>query len=813
MVLEITSKFKKGLSEKEAKEKLEKFGLNILWKEKAFDWLRFAREQIFTSFNLILLLVFLISFFGGGKKIESLLVLSFLLVSIFLSFFSEINFHRLYLKLEKFLQKKVLVIRDGKRKFISAEFLVPGDIIYLNKGERVPADCEIINSFNSFFNEQVFSGESLAIEKKKGDIIFAGTEISEGEVEAEVKKTGSGTKFSKIGKLAIQTPKRSAYQKELEVFSKNLIKIVILFFSFLFLFHLFFKPFMFKEILTFSLILGISIIPEFFSPISVFTLAIFTKHFAQKGNIIKRLTAIEDLGVIDVLCVDKTGTLTTNELALEKIDSEEQEKFLLYALSLSFGISQKYLSDLGEALEKSFNHKLKEKIKKIQLINRRLFNPALRISQGILEIDGKKILVIIGAPENVLALSEFSQDNEKNIWFQKLKEYSVNGCRVYSLAFKEIEREEFIEKEKALLGFNFLGMAIFRDKIKESAKEALLRAEQLGVDVKILTGDRPEVAQNVAFEIGLIEEDGKFFSEEELLEMSEEKFQRTVENYNVFARVTPETKYKIVQTLQKKYQVGYLGEGINDLPVIKLANVGLVVDTAVDAAKEVADIILLKKDLKVIIDGMVLGRKSFFNIVKFLRHTMTSNFGNFFSIGFLSFFLPFLPLTPLQIITTDFLTDLPLFTVSSDNVLPSETKRPAHYRTKELFVLLVVLGLIAAFFNFLAFLIFQNNSEEFVRTVIFLQTTLSGIIVFYSIRTNDWFFKSKPSFLMNFSIISAFILTIFVIYFPFHSWFGFKTLPLGVFLFLFLLNIIFLFVNDFFKKVTLFIIENFIIEK
>jgi Mg2+-importing ATPase len=794
------AKEKLGISEEEAKEKLEKFGPNIFWKKRGFDWWRFTREQVFNLFNTILLFVFLISFFGGERKIESLLIFFFFLISILVSFFSELNYHRLLLKLEKFLQKKVLVVRDGKRKYVLAENLVPGDVIYLSKGEKVPADCKILKSFNAFFNEQVLTGESELVQKKEGDLIFAGTEISEGEVEAEVLFTGSQTKFSKIGKLAIETLKKSAYQQELETFTKGLVKIVAVFFIALFLFHYFFRPFEFKEILAFCLILGISIIPELLPPISVLTLVFFSNQFAKRGTFIKRLTAIEDLGVIDVLCVDKTGTLTTNELKLVKIDSPNPDKFLTFALSLGFGVSQKYLSDFEEALEKAVKPEIKEKLKEIKLIDRRLFDPQKRISQAILEVENKKFLVIVGAPENVLNFSKFEKENEKELWLKKLKEYSENGYRVYSLAFKEILKEKFLNGDSDLY---FLGMAIFEDEIKESAKPALLEAEKLGIDVKILSGDRPEVVKRVALEIGLIDKEEKVFTEEELLKMEEKEFEEVVEKFNAFARVTPETKFKIVKALQKKYKVGYLGEGINDLPVIKLAQIGLVVDSAVDAAKEIADIVLLHKDLKVILDGIVFGRRAFFNIIKFLRHTMSDNFGNFFSIGILSFFLPFFPLTPLQILLTDFLTDFPALALSTDYVLEREIKKPLHYRTKEMFSLLVALGLVSAIFIAFALLLFKNQSPQFLQTIIFLQTTISGILVFYSIRTNDWFFKSKPSPFMNLTVFLSLILTLIVLISPFSSWFGFAKLPPNVILFFFFFNLLFVFANDIVKKLVL----------
>jgi Mg2+-importing ATPase len=789
-----------GLTEKEAKERLEKFGPNLFWRELKFDWLRFLREEVLNYFNIFLFLVFLISFFGGGKKIESFLILFFLLIAIFLSLFSELNFHHLSKNLRKYLTKKVTVFRDKKKKIISAEFLVPGDLIYLSKGELIPADGKVINCLNFFVDEQILTGESRPVQKNVGDEVFGGTQVVEGEAEILIEKTGKEMRFGKIGETTAKILKKSAYQRELERFTLRLAILVLIFIISVFFFNFLVKKIEIKEILAFSLILGISILPELFPPISVYTLTVYSKRFAKKNVIIKRISAIEDLGVIDVFCTDKTGTLTTNELKLEKILAKNEKEFLEFIASLSFGVSQKYLSDFSRAIMKELKEEIKKELREIKLLNRKLFDPSLRISQAILQTkEGKKFLIVSGAPEYLLEYCQNKKDWEKEIekWFKE-------GFRVYGLAKKEIEKEEFIEKGKKIEGFEFLGIAIFRDALKESAKEALNLAKDLGIEVKILTGDHPEVAKRVAQEIGLIKENEKVFTEKELLEMKEKDFERAVEEGKVFARVSPETKYKIVSTLQKKHQVGYLGEGINDLPTIKAANVGLVVDTAQDAAKDVADIILLKKDLKVIIDGIAFGREAFFNIIKFLRHTMSDNFGNFFTIGFLAFFLPFLPLTPLQILLTDFLTDFPLFALPTDNVLSSEIKRPAKYKTKELFSLLIGLGIVSALFIVIPYLIFKNSSPEFLRTIIFSSATLTGISIFYSIRTNDWFFKSKPSNWMHFTIVFATLLFCFSIYPPISHFFGFSPLPFSSLFFLILFDFFFFILSaDLVKKIIL----------
>lgn len=781
-----------GLSQKEAEAKLKEFGPNIYFQNRKFPWLRFLKEQVFNYFNLVLFLAVLISYFGGGTKIESLLIFLFLISAILVSLWSEIKFNHLYNQLIKYLTKKVTVFRDGKSKIIKAEELVPEDLVYLMKGEIVPADILIIKAIDLLVDESVLTGEIRPVEKKEGEILYSGVKILEGEVEGIVKATGKKTRFAKIQTLALETEKVGAYRKEMENFTKDLIKIVLLFMFLIFVLNAF-RYENLKELLIFALVLTISIIPEHLPAVEITALTVYTHLFSKKKTIIKRLSSIEDLGVIDVLCVDKTGTITTDNLELEKIDSFNEDLFLELAFSSSFGISQKYLSDFEKALEKHYlEHRRKIRTK---LISRKLFDPSLRISQAIIEKNERKYLVIIGAPEYLINFCSLT-DEEKSQWLKKFKNYAEDGFRTYALAYKE--NGEFIEKNKIVNDLNFLGVAVFRDEVKPSAKEAILKAEKLGIDVKILTGDRAEVAKKVALEIGLINEEEKVWNEDELKELDEEKFKEVVEKYNVFARVAPEIKYKILQALRAKHFVGFLGEGINDIPSLQLSNVSLVVDTAIDAAKDIADIVLLEKDLNVIIDGIYLGRKALFNTFKYLKHTMVGNLGNFFSVGILSLFTKFVPLTPLQIIITDTLTDLPFFAGVIDNVENKEIEKPIVYKSRKLFFLLIVLGLATSLFNFFVYYLFRNNEIGVLRSILFWQVTLSGLFIFYSVRTNFFFLKSKTLPLINFLIILAIILTFISTQFSeqrlFFSNLNFLTLSL-----LFLLNIVYLFLIDFLK--------------
>ena len=782
-----------GLSQKEAEERLKKFGPNIYLQKRRFPIVRFLKDQVFNYFNIVLLIAVLISYFGGGTKIESLLIFLFLILAVLVALWSEIKFYNLYNQLIKYLSKKIAVFRDGKLKIIKAEELVPDDVVYLVKGETVPADIEIIKAINLLVDESILTGESKPVEKKEGEMLFSGTKIIEGETEGIVRATGKKTRFAKIQTLALETEKVGAYRKEMMIFTKDLVKLVIVFMFFIFILNVF-RYENLKELLIFALVLTISIIPEHLPAIEVTALTIYTHLFSRKKTIIKRLSSIEDLGAIDVLCVDKTGTITTNNLELEKIDSLDENLFLKFAFSSSFGVTQKYLSDFEKALEKYFfEHRLKAKTK---LINRKLFDPTLRISQAIIEDENnKRYLVVIGAPEYLINYSSLSLE-EKNIWLEKFKKYSEDGFRLYALAYKE--NGQFLEKDKIFKDLNFLGVAVFRDQIKPTAKEAILKAEKLGIDVKILTGDRAEIARKVALEIGLIDENEKVWTEDELNSLDEKEFKEVVEKYNVFARVSPEMKYKIIKASKEKHLVGFLGEGINDIPSLELANVSLVVDTAIDTAKDVADIILLEKDLNVIIDGIYLGRKALFNTFKYLKHTMIGNLGNFFSVGVLSLFTNFVPLTALQIIITDTLTDLPFFAGVLDRVDDKEIKKPIVYRSKKLFILLIILGLATALFNFFVYSLFKNNSQDILRSILFWQVTLSGLLIFYSIRTSFFFLKSNALPLIHFLILIAIVLT-FICTQILNETLLFGKLSFQQILLLLTLNILYLFLIDFLK--------------
>ncbi len=795
----------RGLTEEQARERIVRYGRNAIAAQSGFQFGRFAREQAFNRFNLLLAGAAVISFVSSEHVTESLIIFGFLCLSILISAIEEVRYIRLYETLTPYLQKKTEVIRSGKRSLISADALVPGDLIYLTKGERVPADCIVLHALNLNVDESLLTGESDIVPKGEREPLYSGTVISDGEAEAIAVFTAGRTRFSHIANLAFASQKQSAYQRNLDQFSAQLTKFVAGFAVIIFAAHSVFSDLAPSEVLLFTLILGLSIIPEFLPPITATALAYYTHVFVRKHVLVKRLTAIEDLGVIDILCVDKTGTLTTNTLALEHFDSPHKDLFVYFAFSLSWGMGEKHLSDFEEALVRAYHPRVRAGgAARGLLVDRRLFDPHMRVSQGIVQKGRKRYFVLMGSPELILQSATLPK-KEANALRDRITAYSQEGLRILAASYHELPgvQYSFFERAADVTGnFTYLGMAAFRDALKPTARAAIRDAEALGVDVRMLTGDRPEVARKVAHEAGLIGEDEPVYTEDDLASLSEAAFADTVERGHVFSRLRPEMKYKIVRALQKRHLVGFLGEGINDIPVLKIANVGIAVDMAVDASKDVADLIMRERGLHVIVDGIRLGRAAFYNILKYLKHTMSDNFGNSFSVGVLSIFITFLPLLPIQILLTNLLTDLPLFGVVFDRVEEREVRQRPRYGVRELALLLMSLGIVAALFNLIVYLFYRGARPDVIRTALFLQTTVSGLVIFYSIRTSKWLFQSRPAMVMHIVTFVAFLLTLLVLQEPFASYFSFTPLRTSEILWILILNTAFLAVNDIVKKMV-----------
>ncbi|MGC9031532.1 MAG: cation-translocating P-type ATPase [Minisyncoccia bacterium] len=804
-----------GISDKQIKERIEVFGKNTFKiKEKTF--LEILLRQIKNPFIYILFSASIISFLIG-EKIDAILIIVFVLINLTLSFFQEYKATKTVSLLNKYFVSKIKVKRKGKEKIISEEDLVPGDIVILESGDIVPSDIRILEAQNLLVDESILTGESLPVEKnaiilteipkeafEAKNILFAKTSISSGKAIGVVFATGFNTYFGKISKKISSIKRESIFEKEILYFAHLILKIVL--FT---IFCIFFAKLLIsksKNILDFALFcvaLVVTILPEALPLVTIFTFSNGALKLTKKNVIVKRLSSIEDLGNIEILCTDKTGTLTENYLVLEKIYSQEKNKALEYALfSSSFATLKKYTSSgsFDKILWKEAKDNIKSKIRNIKIISEIPFDSFRMKNSVLIEDENKKrILIVKGAPEIILNSCQNISLEIKN----DIEKIGKEGKRVLAIAFKELNKDKIdIEDEKEL---NFLGYFVFQNPLKNSAIDAINLAKKMNVKIKMITGDSKEVAGYIGKKIGLIENLENVILGEELEKLNDNDFKKVCDTFSIFARVSPLIKYKIVKTLQEKYTVGFLGDGINDVPALKASQVAIVVDSASNLAKEEGDILLLKKDLKVIIDGIQEGRCIFANVNKYIKYALSTNFGNFYSMAIISLFIKFLPMLPTQILLENLLSDLPAISIASDNVDLEELQKPRTYKISSFINLILILAIISSLFDFIFFAIFRKSEPFTLRTAWFVMSLLTEIALLFSIRTNNFFLKAKKpgSILLFFSFLIIFI-ALFLPYSDFgKAFFDFSSLSFKNLFLLIFLVILYFITTEFIKLIYL----------
>lgn len=761
-----------GISSDEATKRLRENGPNKI-QSFQIDLIEIIKRNSLNFFNLFLLTATLLSFLTEGLKIEPILIFIFLLLSILISIFQDYRANKLTQKLLDYFKSYSFVKRDGRWQRLDSEEIIPGDYVKVAAGSIVPADIRILKCEETLIDESILTGESEPIFKSPNylenqnkttvpsNIALMGTTIVKGEIEGVVFATSKNSYFGSLAKKTLEIKKETAYQKMMDNFAKSIgYFAIVVGLLIIFLKIIFANYENFQELIIFVIVLLVAIVPEFLPTMTILTMSLAGIRLARQGLIIKRLSAIEDLGAIEVLCTDKTGTITTNQLTLIKIITNPENEELNTQIESEF--IKYFLLDYYFSQEKStYEEAILKKIEKlpnyenIEFLEDTEFDPNQRIKKLFIKENNQEIEVIKGAPEEVIKIILNNNENLKNKWLNIFIANDKSGFRTLALGLKRKSDENWVG--------DFLGIAVFEDPLKETSKAAIRLAQALNLDIKILTGDSINVARNVAQQLNLITKDEKVYSSEDLRSLSQEEFEKVVRESKVFARILPDDKLRIIETLQKEKYVGFLGEGINDALALKAVNVALVVDSAADVTKQEADIILKEKDLKIIVEGISQGRKTLENIGKYIKHTMSDNFGNLTSIAILTSFLKYVPLTPIQVLLTNFLTDIPLIAFATDNVSLKEIRKPIKMSGYHLTLLLLVLGLIAGIINIIGFILVKNQSIEVVRTYIFLLTTLTGLLVSFSIRSKNWFFSSKPSpFFFFISLIAIIISIIFV---------------------------------------------------
>ena len=774
-----------GLTKKQVALAQKKYGFNEI-KTRNVNAFAVLFRQFKSPFCYLLLIAAAISILIGQLD-DSIAVLAFIAINVVIGFFQEYRAEKAVSLLNKFIPQRIKVLRDSKEEIIDEKFLVPGDIILLEAGDLVPADSRAINLQNFLVNESALTGESVPVSKiidelssaeeeifKAKNIIFSGSLVVSGKAQAIVVATGKDTVFGNVIKAISGIRREGTYEKGILYFCKLIMRIVVVTIVLIFGVNILLKGVgNIFELLLFSVALIVSILPEALPAVVTFALSKGSLQMAKQNVVVKRLSAIEDLGNIEILCTDKTGTLTQNKMSLEQTVSSDKKKCLLYGVlsgaPIGSGekIKEKILNPFDAALYQRVSDDILRESKKFKIVSELPFDSYRMRSAFLVESVRprgypEKFLIVKGASESIIKnCSKFSGNLDKKEIKEEVEKQGKDGKRVLAIAYKKINKEKEtigVKDEKQL---TFLGYFVFDDPIKTTAKEAMELSKKLGVKIKIITGDSKEVAGYVARKTGLAAGLEDIISGEELEKLQKEEFDDACEGKTIFARISPDLKHKIIKSLQKKYEVGFMGEGVNDAPALKTADVGIAVVEASDVAREASDVILLQKDLRVIINGIKDGRMIFANINKYIKTALANNFGQFYSMAAISLFINFLPMLPVQILLSNILSDLPLIFIATDSVDVEELRKPKAYELHNVLPLIVSLALVGTLFDFIFFTIFGKSQPATVQTLWFIEGLLTDILLIFVVRTRHLFWKAKrPGFWLSFSTILAGIIIV-----------------------------------------------------
>ena len=786
----------KGLSTEEAKERLKKYGANTFRVSPRSSTILLFLVQFKSPITILLMAAALLSMSLGDIS-DGFIIVFIILVSSCLGFWQERGAANAVTELLKMVQLKCSIVRDGKQTELPVDNVVPGDIVILSAGDMIPADCLLLDSKELFIDEAAFTGESFPVEKnigtvatdmplaKRSNALFMGSHVISGKARALAVATGKQTEFGKISdKLRVKNPETD-FEKGIRHFGYLLMELtlvlILVIFSINILLH---KPVL--DSFLFSLALAVGLTPQLLPAIISVNLSVGARSMAKQQVIVKRLASIENFGSMNILCSDKTGTITEGKVTLKDaldIEGNHSEKTLQYAW-LNATMQQGFKNPIDAAIRTSYQgnsgsftvqaeipYDFSRKRLTIQVKNEK---ENLAITKGALNT----ILDICDTAEmasgQVIPLKD-----ELTTIEAAFKKLSAEGFRVLGVAYKKITKDnKFIKADEQ--NMVFLGFITLFDPPKKGVEQTIRSLSDLGVKLKLITGDNSLVATSLAKKIGI--ETPVILSGLQIRNMSDSALLKQAPATNIFAEVEPNQKERIIVFLQRAGNVvGFMGDGINDAPALHAADVGISVDTAVDVAKEAADIILLRQDLNVLTTGIVVGRKTFSNTMKYIFMATSANFGNMFSMAGASLFLPFLPLLPKQILFMNLLTDLPQMAIATDSVDAIAVDKPHRWNIKFIKRFMITFGLLSCVFDYLTFgvlLLFIKEDEKVFQTGWFVESVISATLIILVVRTRLPFFKSLPGKYLSIATSLVVLSVLALPLFPFAGVLGFVQLPL-----------------------------------
>jgi Mg2+-importing ATPase len=809
-----------GLTTQEASRRSLQFGSNEPVSSRRTSGLVQILFLFVNPLAIILLVASAISA-AVGEVLSASIIALMVLLSAALNFVQTYRSQRAVERIRKEVAPTATALRDGGWAEISRRELVPGDVIGLTAGDLVPADCWLFKVRDLHVQQAALTGESLPVEKEAVDLktisqdttddhkVFLGTSVVSGTGTALVMATGKRTAFGDIATRLATKPPETEFERGTRQFGLLIMKTTILLVLFVLLVSVVLHH-NFLESLLFAVALAVGLTPEFLPMITTVTLGQGAVHMARKKVIVKHLEAMQNFGSIDVLCSDKTGTLTSGEMALDQhvdpFGSPSERVFLLaYLNSLhETGVSNpldqaiktrainrsRSANPLDEAVLQH-DHPDIHAYRKIDEIP---FDFERRRVSIVVEHENERLLITKGAPESVLPVCAAYELNGQQPPLDAdsrarcegtYRELCARGFRMLAVAYSAVPQQDVYragdEKDLVLAGF-----LTFSDPPLESAKLALRDLNRDGIQVKILTGDNELVTRHICSQVGL--DVGRIILGDELERMTDPALAHVVEQTSVFARVSPAQKNRIILALKhRSHVVGYLGDGINDAPSLHAADVGISVSSAVDVAKDAADIILLERSLNVLHEGIIEGRKAFGNVMKYLLMGTSSNFGNMFSMAIASLFLPFLPMLPTQILLNNFLYDLAQVTIPTDHVDRTFIHKPQRWNVKMIRDFMIYIGPISSIYDFLTFFALLkvfSASEQLFHTGWFVESLATQTLVIFIIRTAGNPFHSRPSLPLTATTIAVVMAGIVIPFTSLGRLLGFTPLPLGFFLFL-----------------------------